>query len=293
MYLEIVVVNNLNFKNKGMSKNKTITVKGTAITLLNKGTEEYISLTDLARYKNAKEPKDVVKNWMRSRNTIEFLGLWERINNAQFKGVEFDSFMSEAGSNAFVLSPSKWIENTKAIGIISKVGSGGGTYAHMDIALEFASWISAEFKLYLVVEFKRLKSEENSLINLEWNLQRILAKVNYHIHTDAIKENLIPKELTKQQIGYIYANEADLLNVALFGKTAAEWKTEHPDKEGNMRDFANLEQLVVLSNLESINSVLIRQGLLQSNRLVELNKIAISQLKSLFNNKHLKRLSKE
>ena len=234
----------------------------------------------------------MVKNWMRSRNTIEFLGLWESIHNKHFKGVEFDSFLSEAGSNAFVLSPSKWIENTKAIGIISKIGSGGGTYAHMDIALEFASWISAEFKLYLVVEFKRLKTEENRHINLEWNLQRTLAKVNYQIQTDAIKENLIPTELTKQQISYIYANEADMLNVALFGKSALEWKIANPDKEGNMRDFANLEQLVVLSNLESINSVLIRQGLSQSKRLVELNKIAITQLKSLLNNKQLKRLGK-
>ncbi len=197
-----------------MAKNKTINVKGTEIVLFNKGNEEYISITDIARYKNAIEPKDVVKNWMCSRSTVEFLGLWEKIHNPNFKGVEFDSFMFEAGSNSFVLSPSKWIESTNAIGIISKIGSGGGTYAHLDIAFEFASWVSAEFKLFLLVEFKRLKSDENDRLKLDWNLQRTLAKVNYHIHTDAIKENLIPKELSKLQTAFVYADEADLLNMA-------------------------------------------------------------------------------
>ena len=239
-----------------MAKIKTINVKGTEIILFNKGNDEFISITDIARFKNATEPKDVVKNWMRSKSTIEFLGLWERINNPNFKGVEFDAFMFEAGSNSFVLSPSKWIESTNAIGIISKVGSGGGTYAHIDIALEFASWVSAEFKLYLLIEFKRLKSIENERLNIEWNLHRTISKINYQIHTDAIKENLIPKELSKTQVSFVYANEADLLNVALFGMTAKQWREANPKTAGNIRDEATLEQLVVLSNLESINSVL-------------------------------------
>ncbi len=273
-----------------MTNNKTINVKGTEIVLFNKGTEEYISITDIARYKNALEPKDVVKNWMRSRSTVEFLGLWEKIHNPNFKGVEFDSFMFEAGSNSFVLSPSKWIESTNAIGIISKVGSGGGTYAHLDIAFEFASWVSAEFKLYLLIEFKRLKAEENDRLKLEWNLQRTLAKVNYHIHTDAIKENLIPTSLSKDKINFVYADEADMLNMALFGMTAKQWRDANPRAEGNIRDIASIEQLVVLSNMESINAVLIHQGLPQNERLQQLNTIAISQMKSLVGNKQLKKL---
>jgi hypothetical protein len=274
-----------------MAKNKTIVVKGTEIILFSRGNEEYVSITDIARYKNAIEPKDVVKNWMRSRSTVEFLGLWEKIHNPNFKGVEFDSFMYEAGSNSFVLSPSKWIESTNAIGIISKAGSGGGTYAHLDIAFEFASWISAEFKLYLLIEFKRLKAEENDRLKLEWNLQRTLAKVNYRIHTDAIKENLIPETLNKEKINFMYANEADMLNVALFGITAKEWRDANPKADGNIRDEATIEQLVVLSNMESINAVLIHQGLMQSERLVQLNKIAISQMKSLLGNNNLKKLN--
>ena len=188
-----------------MAKNTTINVKGTEIILFSRGNEDYVSITDIARFKNAIEPKDVVKNWMRNRNTIEFLGLWEKIHNPDFKGVEFDSFMYQAGSNAFVLSPTKWIESTNAIGIISKAGSGGGTFAHLDIAFEFASWVSAEFKLYMLLEFKRLKAAENDRLKLEWSFQRTLAKVNYHIHTDAIKENLIPRELDKTQISFVYA----------------------------------------------------------------------------------------
>ncbi|MCK9212236.1 MAG: KilA-N domain-containing protein [Ignavibacteriaceae bacterium] len=274
-----------------MIKNKTINVKGTEIVLFTRGTEDYVSITDIARYKNAAEPKDVVKNWMRSRSTVEFLGLWEKINNPNFKGVEFDSFMYEAGSNSFVLSPTKWITSTNAIGIISKAGSGGGTYAHLDIAFEFASWVSAEFKLYMLVEFKRLKADENDRLKLEWNLQRTLAKVNYHIHTDAIKENLIPKELTKQQINFVYASEADMLNMALFGTTAKQWRETNPDVEGNIRDAATIEQLVVLSNMESINSVLIHQGMQQSERLQQLNRIAITQMRSLVNNKQVKQIS--
>ena len=273
-----------------MAKSKTINVKGTEVILFNKGGEDYVSLTDIARYKNAIEPKDVIKNWMRSRSTIEFLGLWEKIHNPDFKGVEFDSFIYAAGSNSFVLSPSKWIESTNATGIISKVGSGGGTYAHQDIAFEFASWVSAEFKLYMIVELKRLKDDESDRLKLNWNLQRTLARVNYHIHTDAIKGNLIPPELTKLQISFVYANEADMLNVALFGKTAMQWRNEFPDADGNIRDNATIEQLVVLSNMESINAVLINQQITQSERLVQLNRIAISQMKSLTDNRNLKKL---
>jgi hypothetical protein len=227
---------------------------------------------------------------MRSKTTIEFLGLWEKLHNPDFKGVEFDSFIHEAGSNSFVLSPSKWIETTGAIGIMSKSGRYGGTFAHKDIAFEFASWISAEFKLYLVKEFQRLKEDENLRLKLEWDFQRTLAKVNYHIHTDAIKENLIPKELTKRQVNLVYASEADMLNMALFGKTAKEWREENPNIDGNIRDYATIEQLVVLSNLESMNSVLIHQGLSQPERLRQLNTIAITQMKSLTNNTQVKRL---
>ncbi len=264
-----------------MAKKETIIVKGIPVVTFKLENEDYISLTDIARNKNAEEPKDIVKNWMRSRTTIEFLGLWEQLNNPNFKGVEFDSFLFEAGSNAFTLSPSKWIEATNAKGIISKQGKNGGTYAHKDIAFEFASWVSAGFKLYLIKEFQRLKADENNRLKLEWNLQRTLAKVNYRIHTDAIKDNLIPKELSKSQIQYIYADEADMLNVALFGITAKQWRDNTPTAKGNIRDEASIEQLVVLSNLESINAVLIQQGLEQQERLQQLNQIAISQMKSL------------
>jgi len=205
-----------------MAKSKIIVVKGISIATFTIGSDDFISLTDIARNKNADEPKDVVKNWMRSRTTVEFLGIWEQLNNPDFKGVEFDSFMFEAGANSFTLSPSKWIETTNAIGIVSKQGNNGGTFAHRDIAFEFASWVSSGFKLYLIKEFQRLKADENDRLNLEWNLQCTLAKVNYHIHTDAIKENLIPKELSKDKINFVYANEADLLNVALFGTTAKQ-----------------------------------------------------------------------
>lgn len=273
-----------------MAKSKTINVKGTEIVLFTKNNEDYISITDIARFKNANEPKDVVKNWIRNRSTIEFLGLWEKINNPIFNGVEFDSFLFQAGSNSFVLSPSKWVETTQAIGIITKLGSGGGTYAHIDIAYEFASWVSAEFKLYLILEFKKLKTEENSRLSLEWNLTRTLAKVNYRIHTDAIKEKLIPQALPKEKINFVYADEADLLNVALFGTTAKQWRDANPKAEGNIRDEATIEQLVVLSNLESINAVLIHQGLPQPQRLQQLNTIAITQMKSLLGNTNLKKL---
>jgi hypothetical protein len=266
-----------------MAKSTIINVKGIGITTLRHNGEDYISLTDIARKKNALEPKDVVKNWMRSKTTIEFLGIWEQLNNPHFKGVEFDSFLYEAGSNAFTLSPSKWIETTNAIGILSKSGNKGGTFAHKDIAFEFATWISSEFKLYLIKEFQRLKAAENDRLQQGWNVQRILTKINYRIHTDAIKENLIPQLLTKQDAAAVYASEADLLNMALFGKTAGQWRQANPHAEGNIRDHATIEQLVVLSNMESINALLIHQGLSQGERLLQLNKVAITQMQSLVN----------
>jgi len=274
-----------------MSKNEKISVQGTEICVMSEKNGDYISLTDIARYKNPAEPKDVVKNWMRNRSTIEFLGLWEKLHNPAFKGVDFDSFLFEAGSNTFTMSPKKWIEATKSIGLYTKSGAGGGTYAHQDIAFEFASWVSSEFKLYLLLEFQRLKEDENNRLSLEWNLQRTLAKINYKIHTDAIKEQIIPNAITKEQANFVYADEADLLNVALFGKTAAQWRKENPNLKGNTRDYATLEQLVVLSNMESINALLIRQELSQSQRLIQLNATAITQMKSLMTNKEIKLLS--
>lgn len=273
-----------------MTKNKKITVQEIDIVFYEDSNNDFISLTDIARYKNPHEPKDVVKNWMRSRTTIEFLGIWEQLNNPDFKGVEFDPFLYEAGSNSFTLSPSRWIETTNAKGLVSKQGKNGGTFAHKDIAFEFASWVSSAFKLYLIKEFQRLKDDEGNRNQLKWDLQRTLAKVNHQIHTDAIKENLIPKEVTSQQAGFVYANEADLLNVALFGITAKMWRDKNPDKSGNIRDSATLEQLVVLSNMESINALLIQQGLPQSERLIQLNKVAISQMKSLIDSKVVKKL---
>lgn len=273
-----------------MAKNKIILVSGTEITISNRGEKDFISLTDIAKYRNTVEPFSVINNWMRSKSTIDFIGLWEKLNNPNFKPIEFERFRNEAGNNYFVLSPQRWIESTNAIGIISKSGRYGGTFAHKDIAFEFASWISSEFKLYLITEFQRLKDDENSRLNLEWNLQRTLAKINYRIHTDAIKENLIPAELSKSQINLVYATEADLLNMALFGKTAKQWRDENPDEDGNIRDFATIEQLVILSNLESINAILISQGLPQSVRLRQLNQIAITQMTSLMKNSNVKKL---
>jgi len=268
-----------------------INVNGTEVSLLNKSNREYISLTDIAKYRNPLEPFSVINNWMRSRNTIEFIGLWERFNNSDFKPIEFERFKHEAGHNYFVLSPQRWIEKTSAIGIISKSGRYGGTFAHIDIAFEFASWLSSEFKFYLIKEFQRLKNEESKREQLDWNLQRTISKINYRIHTDAIKDNIIPKAVTKQQCGLIYAYEADLLNVALFGITAKEWRDQNPGKTGNIRDGASLIHLVVLSNLESINAVLISQNLSQSDRLIQLNKVAISQIRSLIGSKEIDRLS--
>ena len=273
-----------------MSKNKTIVVKGTEIIFYNDKKEDFISLTDIARYRDKERSDYILQNWMRNRSTIEFIGLWEQFNNPDFNSIEFDGIKNISGSNSFSLTPKRWIESTNAIGIVSKTGRYGGTFAHKDIAFEFASWLSAEFKFYLIKEFQRLKQEENNRLQLEWNFQRTLAKVNYHIHTDAIKEKLIPPALSKSQINFIYANEADMLNVALFGMTAAEWRNLNPGMEGNIRDYATIEQLVVLSNLESINAVLIHQGLIQSQRLEQLNQIAITQIKSLLGHKALTKM---
>lgn len=266
-----------------MAKNKTINVKGTEITIFQSEETDYISLTDIARFKDLERTETIIQNWLRNRNTIELLGFWEQLYNPDFKHIEFDVFRKQAGLNSFTLNPKKGIEATNAIGLISKSGRYGGTFAHKDIAFGFASWISIEFKLYIIKEFQRLKADENDRLKLEWNLQRTLSKINYHIHTDAIKENLIPKELAKSQINFVYANEADLLNVALFGITAKAWREANPKAIGNIRDVAGIEQLVVLSNLENINAVLIHQGLIQSERLIQLNKIAITQMKSLVN----------
>lgn len=270
--------------------NSKIIVQDIEVSLINREIGEYISLTDIAKYRNKFEPFSVINNWMRSRSTIEFLGLWEKLYNSDFKPIEFERFKNEAGSNYFVLSPQRWTESTNSIGIVSKSGRYGGTFAHTDIAFEFASWVSSEFKLYLITEFKRLKKDENHRLQLEWNLQRTLSKINYKIHSDAIKENLIPQEITKQQANFVYANEADILNMALFGITAKEWRENNKGEKGNMRDYASLEQLVVLSNMESINALLIQQGLSQSDRIIQLNKVAITQMKSLIENKEIKKL---
>ncbi len=272
-------------------KNIKIVVKGADITIIKIMNEDYISLTDMV--KNFGDDT-MIYSWMRNRNTLEFIGIWEELHNPNFKGNEFVTFKSQAGLNSFNLTPRKWIEATNAIGMVSKAGRyGGGTFAHRDIAFEFGSWLSPEFKLYLIKEFQRLKEEENQRLKLGWNYQRALAKVNYRIHTDAIKKNLIPEELTQNQINMVYASEADMLNMALFGKIAQKWRDENPDADGNMRDYASIEQLVVLSNLESINAVLIHQGLTQSQRLQQLNDIAISQMKSLTQNTQVKKLKGE
>lgn len=260
---------------------ETIHAKGMAIGIYTTDFEnEFISLTDIAKYKSD-DPNDVIKNWLRSRDTIEFLGLWESLHNPNFKPVEFDGFKSQAGLNAFTLSPTKWINGVNAIGLVSKAGRYGGTYAHSDIAFEFASWISAEFKLYIIKDYKRLKAGENSRLSLSWNLNREISKLNYRIHTDAIKENLIPPELTPAQISFTYASEADLLNVALFGMTAKQWREKNPEVKGNIRDAANLNQLLVLANMESYNAILIEQGKSQAERLVVLHDLAVKQLQTL------------
>ncbi|MCQ2082769.1 MAG: KilA-N domain-containing protein [Lachnospiraceae bacterium] len=241
---------------------------------------EFISLTDIARYKSD-EPKDVIKNWMRSKDTIEFLGLWEQLHNSSFKGVEFDAFKNQAGSNAFTMSPSKWIDTTNAIGMVSKSGRYGGTFAHSDIAFEFASWVSPEFKLYIIKDYKRLKTEENGRLSLGWNLNREISKLNYRVHTDSIKENLFPKVLTPEQISFTYASEADLLNTVLFGMTAKEWRDSNPNEKGNIRDMATIYQLLVLANMESYNAILIKQGKTQAERMQLLHELAVQQMTTL------------
>jgi hypothetical protein len=270
-----------------MPKSSKIEVKGIEITILKEGESDFISLTDMLK---AKDGDFFISDWLRNRNTVEFLGIWESVNNPAFNYGEFAIIKSQAGLNSYKISVKEWVEKTNAIGLKATAGRYGGTYAHADIAFEFGMWISAEFKVYFIKEFQRLKADENNRLKLEWNLQRTLAKVNYHIHTDAIKENLIPKELNKNQINLVYANEADLLNVALFGCTAKQWRETNPKATGNVRDMATLEQLVVLSNLESINAVLIHQGLAQPERLIQLNRIAIDQMKSLLNSKQIRKL---
>ena len=241
---------------------------------------EFISLTDIARYKSD-DPTAVIQNWMRNRDVIEFLGLWERLHNSDFNPLEFEGFRKRAGANAFTMSPKKWIEATKAIGIVSKAGRYGGTYAHSDIAMSFATWISPEFQLYIMKDYRRLKTDENSRLSLNWNLNREISRLNYRIHTDAIKDNLIPPELTPAQVSYTYANEADMLNVVLFGRTAKQWKDENPTVKGNMRDVATLNQLLVLANLESYNAVLINQRMKQKERMELLRKLVVQQLQTL------------
>lgn len=272
-----------------MSKNIKITIKGSEITIIKYHGDDYISLTDMVR--SFEGGSVLIEKWLRNKNTIEFIGIWEQINNPSFNSPEFGGIMNEAGLNRFTLSVKKWVEKTNAIGLIAKTGRfDSGTFANKDIAFEFGSWLSSEFKLYLIKEFQRLKESESKNLRLDWNLQRTLAKINYKIHTDAIAEKLIPPTLSKDQINAKYANEADLLNVALFGITAKIWRDNNSKLEGNIRDYATIEQLVVLSNLESINAALIHQGLTQDKRIQQLNNLAITQIKSLLGNKEIKRL---
>jgi hypothetical protein len=258
-----------------------INVQNTQVTVISINETDYISLTDIAHYKSD-EPNAVIANWMRNRNTIEFLGIWETLYNPEFKPLEFEGFKKEAGLNAFTLSPKKWIESTDAIGLISKSGRYGGTFAHKDIAFKFASWISVEFELYIVKEFQRLKAEEQKFLG--WSAKRELSKINYRIHTDAIKQNLIPAKITAAQASIIYANEADVLNVAMFGMTAKQWREANPDLKGNIRDYATINELICLSNMENLNAVFIEQGISQRERLIKLNQIAIHQIQVLEDN---------
>lgn len=269
------------------SKKLSIDVLGTSITVLSQNDEDYISLTDMLK---AKDGDFFIGDWLRNRNTVEFLGIWERVHNPGFNYGEFATIKSQAGLNSYRISVKDWVAKTNARGLRATTGRYGGTYAHKDIAFEFGMWISAEFKVYLIKEFQRLKDEENDRLKLEWNLQRTLSKINYRIHTDAIRETIIPPAISKLRASLVYASEADVLNIALFGQTAKEWRDAHPEAEGNIRDHAPLEQLVVLTNLESLNSVLIRLGLPQSERLQKLNEIAISQMRTLLADTNIKRL---
>lgn len=275
-------------------KKEKISAKGFDIEVYTEDFKnDYISLTDIAKYKNTDDPRFIIQNWMRNRNTLEFIGLWEALNNPNFNRVQFDTFRNEAGLNRFTMTPSKWIESTGAIGIVSKAGRYGGTYAHYDIAMEFASWLSPEFKLYIIQDYKRLKEDENSKLSLTWNLHREISKINYKIHTDAIKEYLL-KDLTDEQLSFKYATEADMLNVALFNKRAKQWREENPDLKGNMRDYASLNELLVLANMESYNAVLISKGMEQKERMIELRNLAKTQLISLekLNQSDIKKLHK-
>jgi phage regulator Rha-like protein len=269
-------------------KKSTIKVQGTAVTVLSQEKDDYISLTDMV--KNFEGGSALIEQWLKNKDTILFLGVWEQINNPSFNSLEFEGIKNEAGRNSFFLSAKKWIESTYATGLMASAGRYGGTYAHKDIAFEFGSWLSPEFKLYLIKEFQRLKEDENRRLSLDWNLNRTLAKLNYRIHTDAIKEKIIPSVITQKQQTLTYANEADLLNVAMFGKTAKQWRDKNPDLKGNIRDYSTLEQLLVLANLESLNAEFIRMELPQSERLKKLNQIAIDQLKSLIGQASIKKL---
>lgn len=267
---------------------KQFEVQGININYKKINQEDYISLTDIARVKNPTDPRFTVYNWLRNKETLRFLCVWEELNNSNFNRVEFDTVTKDAGTNAFMITPSQWIEKLNGTGLVVSAGRyNSGVYAHQDIALEFASWVSVEFKLYMIKEFQQLKAQENK--DLEWSAKREIAKLNYRIHTDAIKENIVPF-LSEKQIAFAYASEADILNVALFGKTAGEWRAENPDKKGNIRDYATIEQLLVIANMESYNAILIEQGIEQSDRLVALNKMAISQMKTLSNNQQLLKL---
>lgn len=271
------------------TRSRSIVVKGTVVTVATRNEQDYISLSDMVRHFEGQGA--LIENWLRAKDTVLFLGVWEQLNNPGFNSLEFEGIKSEAGRNSFFLSVKKWAEKTGAIGLFASAGRYGGTYAHRDIAFEFGSWLSPEFKLYLIKEFQRLKDEEAARTAREWSFQRTLAKVNYRIHTDAIHAHLLPPTLTKSQVSFVYASEADLLNVALFGKTAADWRKENPNLSGNMRDHATLEQLVVLSNVESLNSVLIHQGLPAAERLQQLNAIAIVQMRSLLTSRNVKQLT--
>jgi hypothetical protein len=274
-----------------MGKTFKLQISGTPVSFIHHKNDDFISLSDIARFKDPERSDYIIQNWLRNRNTIELLGIWELLYNPDFNSIEFDGIKTLAGLNSFTMSPKQWTEKTRAVGMFSKPGRyGSGTYAHRDIAFEFASWVSVEFKMYLIKEFQRLKNEENDRYKLEWNLQRTLTKVNYQIHADAIRERLVPEKLTRAQISRVYAGEADLLNMALFGCTAKEWREQHPGEEGNIRDTATLEQLVVLSNLESLNAVFLKQGQEPSDRLQQLNDIAITQMTSLVNSRALRRL---
>jgi hypothetical protein len=276
-----------------MTKDKKtkINVQGTIVNIVSQHNQDYICLTDMAKKFGG---EDLIYSWMRNRNTLEFLGIWEQIHNPIFKGGEFDTFKKDAGLNNFHLTPKKWIDATGAIGIQSRAGRyGGGTYAHKDLAFEFGSWLSPTFKLYLIKEFQRLKEDEVRRLSLDWNLNRTLSKLNYRIHTDAIKAHIIPKLVSSEQINFAYANEADVLNVAMFGQTAKQWRDGNPNQQCNIRDYANIEQLLVLANIEAMNAEFIRMGLPQGERLQKLNAIAIQQLRSLTNIQAVKKLGND